>query len=525
MAKRMGNGDPSNNYLLNTSVQHRKNYGQFFTPPEVARLMLHWVFQAQPRRILDPAFGLGVFYRELLNSDIETLMVSPYQFIGYDIDPVIVSYSQDIVSDASLTLITGDYLKADIKGVDAIICNPPYMRFQKFFNRKEIQSQLEDKIGYKLRANSNLASVFLMKSLAELNPQGCLAFIMPFECFNASYIVPLKRYLLKHKLLKQIVLISNEKDLFPDVITTVCVLLCQRNYKRELVKLSYIDSQEQLDSLSDFTQWYQAEIPLKQLPAQEKWSPVLESVSVERIAPNGFAPFSDYGCFKRGIATGANVFFSLKPSRLAELQLEPDCYRSCISKSQQIQDLVLTEQSLEELARADKAVYCLDVLNADHPPVNAYIAFGEHCGYHQRYLTKMRHPWYKLERRETAPLWLGVFYRGRFKVVRNLSTALHLTCFHSFYPKPAALPLLERLFVYLISDAGQGVVQLNCRHYGNGLDKFEPGDLNQSLAPNPEQLQRMDERLVSKVLHLAQEDAAGAIALSNQLMEPIYPGH
>ncbi|NMG59312.1 SAM-dependent methyltransferase [Geitlerinema sp. P-1104] len=451
------------------------------------------------------------------------LMVSPYQFIGYDIDPVIISYSQNLISDASLQLVTGDYLDADIQGVDAIICNPPYMRFQKFVNRKKIQPKLEKKIGYKLRANSNIASVFLMKSLAELNPQGRLAFIMPFECFNTSYGTPLKRYLLKYNLLKQIILITNEKDLFPDVLTTVCVLLCQLNHQRESVKLSYITSQAQLDNLSDFTQWYQAEIPLKQLPVQEKWSPVLESVMVAPIAPNGFAPFSNYGRFKRGIATGANDFFSLKPSRLAKLQLESDCCCYCVSKSQQIQELVLTDQSFERLVQADQAVYCLDVLNADNSQVNAYIALGEQCGYHQRYLTRMRHPWYKLERREPAPLWLGVFYRGRFKVVRNLSTALHLTCFHSFYPKPAALPLLDRLFVYLISDVGQQVVQLNRRHYGNGLDKFEPGDLNQSLAPNPEQLQGMDERLVAKVMRIAPEDAAGAIALSNQLMEPIYP--
>nr|WP_159790560.1 N-6 DNA methylase [Sodalinema gerasimenkoae] len=521
----MGNADPSSDYLLNTSVQHRKTYGQFFTPPRVARLMLHWVLQSQPRRILDPAFGLGVFYRELLSPEVRTLMASAYQFITYDIDPLILSYSQDIASNSSLQILTEDYLNADIQGVDAIICNPPYMRFQKFLNRQELRPKLEERIGYKLKGNSNLAAIFLMKSLAELNPQGRLAFIMPFECFNTGYGLPLKQQLLRNKLLKQIILVQNEQDVFPNVLTTICIILCEKNNKNERVKLSSMDSQSTLEGLRDFSQWYQAQLPLEQLCGEQKWSAVFESTMVKLMTPTGFCSFSDYGRFQRGIATGANAFFALKPSQVEQFQLGDDCWCYCISKSQQIQDFMLTNGRLQQLVQGDKPVYCLDILNAETPELKAYISFGEECGYHQRYLTKMRHPWYKLERRQPSPLWVGVFHRQRFKVVRNLSNALNLTCFHGFYPNPFGASVIDKIFVYLISDMGQKLVKRNQRQYGNGLDKFEPGDLNQSLVPNPEQLQGMDETKVAKVLHLAQEDALGAIALSNQLMEPIYSGH
>lgn len=524
MGKAMGNADLSSDYLLNTSVQHRKTYGQFFTPPRVARLMLDWVLQPRPRRILDPAFGLGVFYRELSSPEITSLTALDYQFIAYDIDPVILSYAQDIASNSSLKIIPEDYLSADIQGVDAIVCNPPYMRFQKFLSRREIRPKIENKIGYKLKGNSNLASIFLMKSLAELNPQGRLAFIMPFECFNTGYGLPLKQQLSRDKLLKQIILVQNEKDIFPNVLTTICILLCEKNNQNDWVKLSLLDSQFTLEGLSDFSQWYQAQLPLEKLSSEQKWSGVFESAMVELIAPNDFYSFCDYGRFQRGIATGANAFFSLKYSQIKELQLRDNCWCYCISKSQQIRDFVLTNRKIEQLVQADKPVFCLDILQADTPELNAYISFGEQCGYHQRYLTRMRHPWYKLERRQPSPLWVGVFHRQRFKVVRNLSNALNLTCFHGFYPNPLGASVIDKIFVYLISDVGQKLVKLNQRQYGNGLDKFEPGDLNQSLVPNPEQLQGMDERLVAKVLHLAEEDAPGAIALSNQLMEPIYPG-
>ena len=53
-------------YIKNTPVSHRKNYGQFFTPPSVSRLMAQWVLKDEPKSILDPAFGLGIFYDEVI---------------------------------------------------------------------------------------------------------------------------------------------------------------------------------------------------------------------------------------------------------------------------------------------------------------------------------------------------------------------------------------------------------------------------------------------------------------------------
>ncbi len=517
----MGNARLSSQYFLNTSAQHRQTYGQFFTPPALAKLMVQWAIQPQPQLILDPAFGLGIFYREFLTlNQAQTPGLSP-QFLGYEIDPLIVSYCQDFVANSDLNLLNEDYLDAEITGVDAIICNPPYMRFQKFANRPSILAKLELKLGYKLLGHSNLASLFLMKSLAELNPGGRLAFLMPFEFFNAGYGTPVKQKLLDTHLLKQIVLIKNERDLFPDALTTICLLLCENNEQDELIKLSQIASQRKLNEIEDLSQLDCGQRSAAQLPPQQKWSPLLESHQESQSRPEGFCSLSNYGAFKRGIATGANAFFVLKPSRIQELKLAKDSYSPCVTKSHQLQELILTNDGFYRLVESDQAVYCLNVLTTSCPEVKAYVEFGERHQYHQRYLTKRRHPWYKLETRQPAPLLVGVFYRGRFKVIRNFSDALNLTCFHGFYPNLWGMNWLDQIFVYLISDLGQKLVKLNQRQYGNRLDKFEPGDLNQSLAPNPKQLGSLDEAAVARVLRLAYVDQLGAIALSNQLMDSI----
>ncbi|MCB1776099.1 MAG: N-6 DNA methylase, partial [Candidatus Competibacteraceae bacterium] len=49
-----------------TPIQYRKQLGQFFTPCNIADLMISWVIKDNPKSILDPAFGLGAFFDAFL---------------------------------------------------------------------------------------------------------------------------------------------------------------------------------------------------------------------------------------------------------------------------------------------------------------------------------------------------------------------------------------------------------------------------------------------------------------------------
>ena len=164
-------------YISEVPIRYRKDFGQFFTPPSVAHLMADWVMKDDPQTILDPAFGLGIFYDEIrkINSSRKI------HFTGYEIDELILDFLQIDESASDLQIINGDYLEADISAFDGVICNPPYMRFQKFLKRHDVLPKLEKKIGKKLVGYSNIASIFLVKALKELKQNGSLSFIMPFE--------------------------------------------------------------------------------------------------------------------------------------------------------------------------------------------------------------------------------------------------------------------------------------------------------------------------------------------------------
>ena len=130
-------------YISETPINHRKDYGQFFTPTSIARLMVQWVFKDNPANVLDPAFGLGVFYDEFIKANYKQHM----QFTGYEIDENIIGFLNNVEKSNDLKIIKGDYLEANIGTFDGIICNPPYMRFQKFLNRHDVLPKIEKQIG------------------------------------------------------------------------------------------------------------------------------------------------------------------------------------------------------------------------------------------------------------------------------------------------------------------------------------------------------------------------------------------
>jgi len=504
-------------YILEIPISYRKDFGQFFTPSSVAHLMAEWVMKDYPKTILDPAFGLGIFYDEIkkINSHEKV------QFTGYEIDERILSYLDLEESSTDLKIINGDYLEANIATFDSIICNPPYMRFQKFLKRHNVLPKIEKQIGKKLVGYANIASVFLVKALKELNLNGRLAFIMPFEFFNTGYGKEIKNSLLENHLLKQIIVFSNEKDIFPDATTTVCVLLCKNDGKEESIKITNIKTKEEINKISDISNFYQRKIKPSDLPYNKKWTPIILSSFSEQELPCGFCKLSLYGAFTRGIATGANDFFALTKSKIKDLNIDDNNLRECITKSQQVRKAIFTEDDFYTLYNADKPVHCLDVKDHEKQEIRNYIKQGENLGYHERYLTKTRSPWYKIEYRKPAPILFGVFSRGRLKVIKNLTPAINFTCFHSFYPNMFGQQLINKLFVYLLSDMGQEIIKTNKRSYGDNLDKFEPGDLNDSFCPNQNQFAIINNREAQEVIDTAKTDEELAIKMSNQLIERI----
>jgi adenine-specific DNA-methyltransferase len=477
-------------YYSVADAKHRREHGQFFTPFEVAAFMCRWALSAGSTTLYDPAFGLGSFYFAAKKSN------SSIHFSGNEVDAKILDFFRSHNNgDNRLILKQQDYLLSWGQKHNAIVCNPPYMRFQKFLNRSEVFSSFQQRLGYKLSGYTNIASAFLLKSIHELAPNGRLAYIMPLEFLNTGYGSFVKQRLIENGLLKAIITLEAEKDVFPDVTTTTGIILAVNDLKKEPVCFYTVRNMTELDNLLALKP--NRQIPQEELDPSEKWLKHFDAKSL-KLDSSSLVSVRYYGAFSRGIATGANEFFVLSSGKARELSIPRSLLIPCITKSAQIKTAVFTNEDLRKLEESDANVFLLNVNGEMSAAVAKYLQYGEQLGYNQRYLTKVRNPWFKLERRTPASLLFGVFSRDSFKVIRNYSKAINLTCYHCFYPNLFGRPFVDRLFLYFQSQSARKILSLSLRRYGDSLDKFEPNDLNEALAPSPSYLDAIPIQLVNE---------------------------
>lgn len=115
----------SHRYLAEVGEEHRKQFGQFFTHQAVAEFMVDWVLGSGRRSLYDPAFGLGAFHAPATHR-------SRGDFTASEVDPKVLEYWRRANGHDTAFIAQEDYLLSWGKRHTNIVCNPPYMRFQKF---------------------------------------------------------------------------------------------------------------------------------------------------------------------------------------------------------------------------------------------------------------------------------------------------------------------------------------------------------------------------------------------------------
>ncbi len=478
-------------YVRRVGENHRKSRGQYFTPPDVAGFMTSWVLRSGGTSLFDPAFGLGAFHDAVPHD-------ARVDFSACEIDPGIVEFRERTTGRRAGFVTVDDYLRSWGGRHSNIVCNPPYMRFQKFVNRAMVRREFRRRLGVNLSGYTNTASAFLLKSLSELRAPGRMAYLMPLEFLNTGYGTPVKAALTDSGHLFAILRFDCEKDIFPDAATSVGVILFDNAVRHASVKFYAVRSLTQLARFDEMAPV--SDVPVAALDARAKWLPWFQPRACE-ADPARMTVLSTFGRFSRGIATGANEFFVLRPStaRARGLDAYADCV-PCITRSVQIRKPIFDAADYHALSDADHPVLLFSANGAPSRDAAVYIRSGERRGFHERFLTKTRTPWYRTERREPSPLLFGVFSRGRYKVVFNTSRALTLTCFHGFQPNPLGRRYAAHLFLYLASQTGRDIMSRSMRRYGALLDKVEPNDVNGSPVPSPDFFATIREERVAEAM-------------------------
>ena len=464
-------------YMQTVPIGHRKEFAQFFTPVEIAQFMSRWILQnGSAQSILEPAFGLGIFSRALLEEKTDL------HITGYDIDPTIFKSAQSLfTAQQNVSLVLQDYLQSDWnKKYDGIICNPPYLKFHDYDNATAT-TLIKDKLGYSLSGFTNLYAIFLLKSINQLKEIGRCAYIVPSEFMNSDYGVAVKKYLIESKKLRHIIVFDFEKDVFEDAITTACILLCSNDSANESVSFSCIKTEDQLyeleESLYSTTSSFSNDIPYSAIDQSIKWRNYY--TESERKTFHHLVPFTTFAKVSRGIATGANSYFSFSLKKAKEFNIPVSSLLPCVCHCTDIKGHFFDDADFDRLRDENKSVYLFNgQINTEDENVRRYIQLGEDEGVDKKYLTASRSPWYALEKRLPPHIWVTVFNREGLRFIRNTSRATNLTTFHSIYVNDSHKEYVDLLYAYLLTNTAHQIFDENRREYGNGLKKFEPNDLN-----------------------------------------------
>jgi adenine-specific DNA-methyltransferase len=459
-------------YIQSTPITHRKQYGQFFTPAPVADMMARWVAETSPKRVLEPAIGTGILAQAMLNYCPDTNLT------GIDIDPSILAFASQQVNYPAVNLVESDFIQHDWQAnYDGIIANPPYFKFHDYDNKLAIQ-EVQRHVDVKLSGFTNLYALFLIKAVSQLAVGARAAFLVPSEFLNADYGVAVKEFLVKQGCLRHVLIVHFEQMLFDDALTTACILLLEKKQTREPVTFSTTQSASALENWSsDNPDLFRQ--PNYSLDPLVKWRAYYQAQNALEF--RYLVPFNTVGKVVRGIATGANDYFMFSPTKAQQWSMPPQNLLPCIAKAADVPTSFFTDDSLRRLRISDKSIYIFNGLFPQSEAVSRYLAKGEKDKINRKFLTANRKPWYSLENRPPAPIWVTVFNRNGLRCIRNETQTLNLTTFHCVYLTLFYQHKTDLVMAYLLTDVAKDIFNDNRREYGNGLQKFEPNDLNKAM--------------------------------------------
>ena len=479
----------------------RKSRGAFFTPTPMAEFLVRWAIRSSSDKVLEPSCGEASF---LLAAGNHLRSLGANQlFWSHQLHGVEIHKAS---ADAALALLSRSNLDANIEvrdffacdpssQYDAVVGNPPYVRYQKFAGRaraKSLEAALTQ--GVRLSGLASSWAAFVVHASRFLSPDGRLALVLPAELLTVNYAAEVRRFLLRR--FANVRLVMFEERVFPGVLEEVVLLLAEGAGGAKFFEVHQARNIKSLSTI-DAANWTEHR-PIN----NEKWTPALlppdnhaqyRSLSASR----GFSPLLNWGRTYLGAVTGNNRYFAISRTEAAKLRLpEDDLVRISPPGSRHLRGLRFTRRAWDSLFldEAPSLLFCpRKKLSA---AANRYISLGEDRGVNKAYKCAVRSPWWQVPLVPVPDLFLTYMNHDRPRLISNESRAHILNSIYGVTLHPEhrkigrkCLPIACMNSVTLL---GAEVVG---RAYGGGLLKIEPKEADLLPVPSVSLLEAVAEKL------------------------------
>lgn len=480
------------------SSARQKELGAFYTPPAMAGKLVEWAVRSPTDRVLDPSFGGLVFLdaasRRLSALGAEDRAIAK-QLFGVDVDEE--AHAATAVEEGlpvpRATLLHGDFFAVspgrDIPLCQAVVGNPPYVRYQGFNGSAARAHELAAAAGVRLTRLASSWAPFLIHAAAFVAPGGRLAQVLPAELIHAQYAAGVLDYLRTG--FRHVSIAVFEERVFPGALEEVVLLFADDRGEHPAGDIKVVSVGDlaalDLDRLAADRVVdrgrrgadHRSKLLSQLLPEQTRR--VYERLSAEdEVERLGALASVDIG-----VVTGANDFFTLSVEDAAELA--PTLIRPAVSKAAQVAGARLSRDDHDQLlARGQRGLLFVANHRTDGHALdtaNAYLERGRLAGIDQRYKCRVRNPWWALPlpKAGVADLLLTYCANRYPRLAFNEAGVLQTNTIHGVTLEDRDLaPALAAGFYNSLTLLSAELVG---RSYGGGVLKLEPTEAEDLLLP------------------------------------------
>ncbi|BAM02809.1 N-6 DNA methylase [Phycisphaera mikurensis] len=495
---------------------NHKASGAFYTGEGVAAFLCRWAIRRADDRVVDPSFGGGVFLDaaarriEHLGGDASACVHGVE--LDEDAHAAVLARSGAGVNRSRLRLGSFfDEPSLRAGGFDAVVGNPPFVRYQSFKGReREAARARAREAGVRLDGLCSSWAAFTVHGAACLAPGGRLGFVLPMELFHAAYALPVLRFLVDG--FDRLDVITFRRRLFPE-LSQDCVLLLAdgRSWNQQpgAAKVYHADLPDS-DALDGLT--CSRRVGSTPLPAEELATGKSRLISFlvsgharelyQRLA--GEADRDDGGARRThrlrslasagiGYVSGNNGYFHLSPAEAAARGLPADRLLPVICKGRALRGLRFARSDWQNACEMGDAGFLFHApgglagTNFDRPTMD-YLQEGERLGVDQAYKCRVRHPWHAVPVSDPPDAFLTYMSGDTPRLVANTAAAVAPNNLHLVRLKPAATEsgwTAERLAAAWRSSLTSLSVEIEGHGLGGGMLKLEPGEAARVLVAGP----------------------------------------
>ncbi|WP_081907258.1 MULTISPECIES: Eco57I restriction-modification methylase domain-containing protein [Luteibacter] len=444
----------------------QKESGAYYTPPDVAEVLLKWAVRHEADRLLDPSCGDGRFISGHRNS------------VGIEQDALAAHIA--IQAAPSALVHEGDFFAWATNTAERFECaagNPPFIRYQTFKGDvREAALQMCRRVGAHFSGLASSWAPFLVATASLLKPTGRMAFVVPAEIGHAPYAVPLVEFLVNSFSVVQVIAVK--KKLFPN-ISEDCWLLYADGYggRTDEIRFSAIESLPRRAALpKQFTR-----IPVIDWKATWKGRlrPFLLANEARDLysrirADDASFRFGDVAQIGIGYVSGANDFFHLRPSQAKSLRIPSKFLHATVRNGRALPSQRLTPAVVKKWHDLDEQVLLLRLPRAGKVPasIERYLDSEAAHAAKEGYKCRTRDPWFSVPDVQIPDFFLSYMSGAEASLVRNEADC---TCTNSVH----SVRLRDGVSAELIRQTWENsLARLSCEieghPLGGGMLKLEP---------------------------------------------------